>query len=175
MLLDMVDLGRRLRAARELAGLRSVEALAKVLDEPGLGVSTLRAIEQGTREARNMELRAIAEACGVPYDFFTTDVADLAGHNRALDVKLDTVTERLAHLETLMLRVSNKVGLLINYYAAAGERTDPQAASAVEAMGQFAEELPELLADLPERSPEATPDRRRAAPERRPGESRRAS
>lgn len=65
--------GRRVKAARALAGL-TIEQLAERLTEEGrLGARTLRKIEAGDRPVRAMELREIARACDVPYGFFTTD------------------------------------------------------------------------------------------------------
>ena len=65
------ELGRRLRAARELAGLRSVEALAAAINEPGLGTQKLRELERGEKTPAPRDLAAIADACGVSRSFFT--------------------------------------------------------------------------------------------------------
>jgi transcriptional regulator with XRE-family HTH domain len=67
------ELARRIRTARAYANLTSVEALAEAISEDGLGVRTLRGIEQGKRPARKRELAAIAEACGLPATFFTDE------------------------------------------------------------------------------------------------------
>lgn len=71
--------GRRVRAARELAGLRSTRALADKINERGLSYSTLRAIEEGKRITEPSELTAIARACGLPEAWFRMD------WSRALD------------------------------------------------------------------------------------------
>lgn len=67
------EISRRMRAARAYAGLSSVKKLAAKIDEPGLGTSTLYAIEQGRRRARPRDLRAIAQACGLPDSWFEVD------------------------------------------------------------------------------------------------------
>jgi transcriptional regulator with XRE-family HTH domain len=69
------ELGRRLRAARELAGLHSAEELGKVINERGLSGRTIRNIEAGIRTAQRRDLRAIAEACGLPMAWFEVDIA----------------------------------------------------------------------------------------------------
>lgn len=67
-----MNVTRRIKAARALKGFRSTAALAKELDA-GLGDKTLREIESGKRPILERELREIAGACGVPYEFFTVD------------------------------------------------------------------------------------------------------
>jgi hypothetical protein len=93
---DNLEIRRRLRAARALAkptkdelrdgdpdpsrGITVVELAARVQDEWPVSAKTLGAIERGEREARPMELRTIAAACDLPYEFFTADLnATLAG------------------------------------------------------------------------------------------------
>lgn len=48
----------------------TIDELAARIDEDGLGVKTLGNIERGTRNVRKMELRAIADATGLPLEFF---------------------------------------------------------------------------------------------------------
>lgn len=92
--MDNLEIRRRLRAARALTrpttdelrdgdsdpsrGITVVELAARVQDEWPVSAKTLGAIERGEREARTMELRTIAAACNLPYEFFTADL------NRAL-------------------------------------------------------------------------------------------
>lgn len=71
-----MDVTRRIKAARALAGFDSRAALAAKLDA-GLGAKTLQKIESGERPVVQRELREIAEACGLPYEFFTVDFAQL--------------------------------------------------------------------------------------------------
>lgn len=68
-----IPLTQRLRAARELGGFRSADQLAAAIGEVGLSGRTLRSMESGVRKPRPMELRRIAEACGVPYAFFVAE------------------------------------------------------------------------------------------------------
>lgn len=73
-------IGARMRAARHMAGIRSVEALAEKLRERGvlgLEVTTLRTIEREERRPEFKELREIAEACDLDVAFFTADFARL--------------------------------------------------------------------------------------------------
>ncbi len=67
------ETARRVRAARALAGIRSVEALAERIDSRGLSAHTLRDIEQGHRAAAPHEIAAIAQACGLPQRWFCAD------------------------------------------------------------------------------------------------------
>lgn len=69
--------GLRIRAARVLAGLSTPRALASVIDEKGLGATKLYAIEQGRQPVQFSELTVIAEATGVPIEFFTADFSRL--------------------------------------------------------------------------------------------------
>jgi hypothetical protein len=87
--MQQIDHARRVRAARELAGYRSADALASAIDEEGLGARTVRSIENGSRPARPRELRSIAALCRVPYEFFT--VPDLA---EAIRLGAAALTER---------------------------------------------------------------------------------
>jgi transcriptional regulator with XRE-family HTH domain len=63
------EIGRRVRAARAYAGL-TIGALA---DSLGMGARTIKRIECGERDARRYELIGIAEACGLPREFFELD------------------------------------------------------------------------------------------------------
>lgn len=69
--------GLRIRAARVLAGLTTPRALAQAIDEKGLGPTKLYAIEQGRQPVQFSELTVIAEATGVPVEFFTADFSRL--------------------------------------------------------------------------------------------------
>lgn len=70
------ETARRVKAARILAGFPSADALGEELGQ-GLSGKTLRRIESGARTVRPHELREIARACGIPFGFFTVDLADL--------------------------------------------------------------------------------------------------
>lgn len=72
------ELRRRLRAARALVGV-TVEELAERLATEGLSAKTIGNVERGTRTIRPMELREIAAALGVSYEFFTVPLDRLAG------------------------------------------------------------------------------------------------
>ncbi|MEA2494926.1 MAG: Helix-turn-helix domain [Thermoleophilaceae bacterium] len=86
---------RRVRAARAYAGL-SVQDLA---DQIGLGLQTIKRIESGKRTARKFELWAIAEACGLPREFFDVDLDLLTNRASVLEHTLTRVDERLIRIE----------------------------------------------------------------------------
>lgn len=105
---DREEISRRLRAARALAvptdeelatrkrpvvGI-TVEELAARVAQDGLGAKTIGNMERGVGPALRPQLREIAEACGVPYEFFTVDLALLGPQQEELGVE-----ERLATLE----------------------------------------------------------------------------
>lgn len=66
-----LEQGRRVRAARVLAGFDTVEELSFVLNVAGLGTKTLRKVERGERQLRSMEAWALARVCGVRLSFFS--------------------------------------------------------------------------------------------------------
>lgn len=117
------DIPNRVRAARELAGLRSVEALAEAIGEGGLGTTTLRKIEQGNRHAEPRELRQIASSCDLPYEFFTMDFWDAAKAERASDIEaqaramLARVKERESAVEEMLAKTAANVALVEQHLA----------------------------------------------------------
>lgn len=95
------EIRRRVKAAREIAGL-SVEGLAKKIDQKGLGERTLRSLESpNNRPFKSMELKAIAEACNLPYQFFTVNFWEVLETNETRITKLE---ERMEQLEKIMLK-----------------------------------------------------------------------
>jgi hypothetical protein len=73
----------------------TIEQLAEQLG-PGLGVRTLRKVEQGDRDLRDLEAGAIAVACGVP-EWFVRE-----GFAAERLSTVDEVAERLERLEDLV-------------------------------------------------------------------------
>lgn len=69
------DIKRRIRAARELAGIQSDDELIDLIDEPGLGKGTLKKVYSGARDLYRSEQLRIAEVCGVPVGWFHVDIA----------------------------------------------------------------------------------------------------
>jgi hypothetical protein len=67
------ELRKRLRAAQVIAGFKSVDELAGRIAIEGLGKDTLYDMQRGKRAIRRHELREIADACGLPMEFFTED------------------------------------------------------------------------------------------------------
>jgi transcriptional regulator with XRE-family HTH domain len=94
-------LRRRLRAARIIAGYDRMEDLAATLNVAGLGTDTLYEIERGKRGIQRHELKLIAEACELPYEFFTADLrllADNARERRASDIRMQRIDENVREL-----------------------------------------------------------------------------
>lgn len=89
------ETSRRVRAARAYAGL-SVNDLANRI---GLGLQTIKRIESGKRTARRFEIWAIAEACGLPREFFEMDLELLNRQATVMHEALSRVEERLARIE----------------------------------------------------------------------------
>lgn len=67
---------RRLKAARELAGLTAIELADKLPD--GYGRATISKMERGVQAVEGVDLERWARACGVPVDFFFVDFAELS-------------------------------------------------------------------------------------------------
>lgn len=88
---------RRVKAARALAGI-SVKELAQRIGQDGLGERTLRSLEGDAGRAwRPMELQAVAQACGLPYEFFTVDFQQLTLNGR-VGQRLDALEAELRQL-----------------------------------------------------------------------------
>jgi transcriptional regulator with XRE-family HTH domain len=94
------ETARRVRAARAYAGL-SVTDLANRI---GLGLQTIKRIESGKRTARRFEIWAIAEACGLPREFFEMDLELLNRQATVMQETLARVEERLTRIERVMER-----------------------------------------------------------------------
>lgn len=91
------EIRRRMRAALALAGIKNVRELAERIDLPGLGRDTLYEMQSGKRAIRRHELREIADACGLPLEFFTVDFATLEENGSADSA--DRVLERLNEMD----------------------------------------------------------------------------
>jgi transcriptional regulator with XRE-family HTH domain len=93
-----LETARRVRAARAYAGLSVTELANRI----GLGLQTIKRIESGKRAARRFEVWAIAEACGLPREFFEADLDLLNRRATALQETLVRVEERLERIERQM-------------------------------------------------------------------------
>jgi transcriptional regulator with XRE-family HTH domain len=91
-MIEQEELRRRLHAARVLRGLTFGELASRIGRENRLSERTLRKIEGGEEQLRELHLRTIAPALELPYEFFT--VEDVG---RALVP--DPVADRLTRLE----------------------------------------------------------------------------
>ena len=70
---DYDNIERRIRAAMWIGGINDFGELAGRINARNLGETTLRKLNATRKpQATRLHLRAIAEACGVPYEFFTT-------------------------------------------------------------------------------------------------------
>jgi transcriptional regulator with XRE-family HTH domain len=101
------ETARRVRAARAYAGL-SVNDLANRI---GLGLQTIKRIECGKRTARRFEIWAIAEACGLPREFFEMDLELLNRQATVMHEAMARVEERLARIERSMERNTQSLPL----------------------------------------------------------------
>lgn len=75
------SIGDRIKAARQLGGIRNVEALAAKIGpdaKRGLATTTLRKIERGEVPVDYRDMLVIADACSVPIEFFTADFSRLS-------------------------------------------------------------------------------------------------
>jgi uncharacterized protein YdcH (DUF465 family) len=102
---------RRVKAARALAGIDSVEALAERINQRGLGLKVLRQIEQGRRHAEPRELAAIAEACGIAREFFGLDFQPDANDKPATETlrRLENAESQLASIWDSINRLDQRV------------------------------------------------------------------
>lgn len=95
--MDPEETRRRVKAARALAGI-SVKDLAERIGQKGLGERTLRELEGDAGRAwRPMELQAVAQACELPYEFFTVDFSQLSLSART-DTRLDALEAEVRRL-----------------------------------------------------------------------------
>jgi hypothetical protein len=103
--MDREQAARRTRAAVALAGYQKVEELAEALEGSGVGLKRLREIyQQRGNEPRAVEIREIAEATGLPYEFFLVDFATLDGRPDNED--------RLAEVEMKQAGIATQVQAL---------------------------------------------------------------
>jgi protein-disulfide isomerase-like protein with CxxC motif len=108
---DRSELARRLKAARALAGYTKPETLAQqpLLLANGIKASRIKEMEsvKGRVEVRPMELDVIAEACGLPREFFSApfermaENAALAERMEAVERALEALAEAVPDLATL--------------------------------------------------------------------------
>lgn len=76
-----MSVGRRIKAARHLAGYTEVTKLAAALKANGvtkLGATKLRRMERDQDVSDVRDLQAIAEVCGVPLEWFSADFERLS-------------------------------------------------------------------------------------------------
>jgi hypothetical protein len=120
--------GRRIKAAIALAGY-SIEDLSEAIDQRGLGPRTLRKLQDDSdpREPRAWELRAIADACDVPYRWFTVDSFKEAidGAGQRPDLESD-VAEMRAELGELADAVTELRAAVVALSADSLTRTQAQ-------------------------------------------------
>lgn len=63
-----------------------------------MGERTLRKLESGESELRPKEMREIASACGLPYEWFSVDFSrlpEIAGDLQTLEARMDELSEEL--------------------------------------------------------------------------------
>lgn len=105
MAVDDEGLRRRMKAAQTLAGIKNVRELAERIDLPGLGRDTLYEMQSGKRPILRHELREIADACGVPVEFFTAEdfsALSQAGGGTDTQAQLDAIQQMLGNVLNLV-------------------------------------------------------------------------
>jgi transcriptional regulator with XRE-family HTH domain len=89
----------------------------------GLGEKTLGRIERGERELRTRDAREIAEACGVPVEFFTADREQLGPGSPA--ASLEAIERVEAKLDRLLQ--GDGITLAMELVPGGRRKTDPPA------------------------------------------------
>lgn len=97
--------GRRLRAARTLAGYDNISEFADALNYPRLGERTLRKIEAGDRGLEDHEIIAISVLCDLSPEWFTADLTRIAQVDERIEAAL-TLQELLPQLEGVVRALS---------------------------------------------------------------------
>jgi transcriptional regulator with XRE-family HTH domain len=92
---EEIDIGRRIRAARALADLSASD----VGDRIGLSKDTMRKYEGGHRVPKADVIERVAQACGLPVEFFYVDLSVLADWPAAMAGQLSAIQDRLARIE----------------------------------------------------------------------------
>ena len=94
---------------RAIAGYVNVKDLAAAIGpDAGLGERTLRKLESGESPLRPPAMREIAQACGLPYEFFTVDfqrLPDLENGPNELDRHVRENSRRLNDLEEAVRQI----------------------------------------------------------------------
>lgn len=108
-------LRRRLKAARALAGL-TVEELAREVGQTGYGAKTLYAMESETgREILPKDHAILAEACGLPREFFTMDfhvheahlgMDDIRARMEANDERAAQMAAEVAQMQAQLIEIT---------------------------------------------------------------------
>jgi transcriptional regulator with XRE-family HTH domain len=92
---DDYQLGRRIRAARALAGL-SRAALAERI---GVREGMVAKYEIGARIPGADRLERLSAVCGVPVEFFRADLDALAASAPDVSAQLSSIEDRLSRIE----------------------------------------------------------------------------
>lgn len=114
--MDLEQQARRIQAAQALGGFSSVEKLYEemVRRESRVKFKRLRALWRGNERGGRPELSEIADACGLPYAFFTVDfnrLPDLVSQNGGQAEPLAQQVDALrADLELLSVEVRRLSG-----------------------------------------------------------------
>lgn len=109
-LVDDPPIGRRIRAAMAFAGISGFGELASLIDQRGLRERTLRKLaddNDASRDVQRRDILAIADATGLPYEFFTLPRAELLeAVERAADERGEAgLGDRIGVLEQQMVTV----------------------------------------------------------------------
>jgi hypothetical protein len=100
---DEFSAERRIKAAMALAGIESTDVLAERAELPWRGRTLRQHIQEG--KLTRIHLEPIARACGLPYEWFTQDIARAFGHAPDLPAKNSARLDRLEHTVDAILHV----------------------------------------------------------------------
>lgn len=97
--------GRRLRAARTLAGYDNIREFADALNYPRLGEKTLRKIENDGRDLEPHEIIAISVLCDISPEWFSADLSQITEIDPRVEAAF-TLSELLPQLEGVVRALS---------------------------------------------------------------------
>jgi hypothetical protein len=163
------DIERRVRAALELAGLDFAE-LARKIDQPGYSERSLRNLNAEIPHSKRPGMFApIAQACGLPLEFFTgapaEDPADIARLEHKIDDEfafyrgaLERIREqRIRETEQIVAAIRDLQATIHDNQRLLTGLTDSTEQVVRDARRQWAVTLADRLPDA-DRTPEAVPE-----------------
>lgn len=129
--------GVRVRAAMQWAQIESFAALAEAIDAPGYSERNLRNIappEDAGRDIQRLHIVAVAEATGLPTEFFTLAhdelVQRLTGGGGETGRRLDELADQVSGVRQAVAQLATRLGEVERDTSAARRRTGRHRGSA---------------------------------------------